>query len=409
MQDVNEWRRKMALRLHFRQQQEPVDFPGFVEELLQGKVSEVVIPDGWEEHMNGLIRAARRAGERQRESELRALRALFEFIAHIASKQPPELFEGIREILAQCEWSRPAPIRSFILGSLGIAVKSRGMENEAKILTQKAIEAARAAALRSAELQWAANLAVFETSGQPRDTARELRRLLAEARRTGDERLVGMMLNNLAVIHAQFLSDVGEAIRYQQEALSIASRIGDRRTEISRSYYLAQIQEQAGMVEPALRSYDHGLALEFKEAGLSSIGMQMVLRVAKLVTEQYQDLTRATLATHVKVHQEGLNKKDIQAMLEQARSGPITAGWDPENDRTVSVTPDPAFASQLASRKEWGALAVYAYHWIDMDSSGALGKSMSIQAGYHWLAVALRSLGWPGAADAALSVSLLKS
>src|SRR5260370_3973568 len=400
MQDMNEWRHEMAARLHFRQQEQPAHFAGIVEEMLEGKVFDGVIPVGWEQHMNDLIQAARQTGEPQRECELAALRALFEFTARLADKQPPDVLEGIREVLALCESRSATRVRAVKLGNLGMAAKSRGLDNEAKILMQEAVEAAEASGLRSAELRWDVNLAAFEGRSQPRDTAHELLGLLAEARRAGADRLVGIILHNLAVIHGQLLPDIIEAIRYQEEAVSIASRTEDRHSEISYRYHLAQLQERAGMTESALRGYDHALGLDVEEAAFSNIGITSMFRAAKLAPRQHQDLTRPTHTTHVKFTHGGFTKKDIEDSIKQAKFGPVVSGWDPDTNRAVSVIPDRAFAGQLVIRKEWAALAVYAYYWTVKGIPGA------DPASYHSLAVALPRLGRPCAPHAGRTVAV---
>jgi len=71
--------------------------------------------------------------------------------------------------------------------------------------------------------------------------------------------------------------------------------------------------------------------------------MKIMLHAAQLVAEQHQDLTGATLTTHVKFTQGGFTVKDIEDSIEQAKFGVIVGGWDPDTNTAVSAIPDRAF------------------------------------------------------------------
>jgi tetratricopeptide (TPR) repeat protein len=374
-----------------------MDLVDMIESIVNGKAIDsgrefFILPEGWGRQLSDLIDAALRQGKIRRKEELEALHSFFYFTSSSVGQRPESLLIQVEEMRQLCHKADSPAVQSFVLGSLGAILSDQG-------LTKEAFEVARKGGLRWAELQWSINLALFRMHAAPKEADRELRRLLLLARDAGSEQMIGRTLNNLAVVNDKFLSNLSAAIHFQEEAVSIAHRHGDKANELARITHLASMQERGEQIQSAIKNYDRALALE-TEVGLSSEGLDILRNVSHLIAEQYRDRTKTILSSHIQASNAPLSEQDIRMLMEKAMQGHIMmSSWDPSRG-SVSLTPDNSFANRLSVEKQWEALAVYSYQW--MEQSFGTGD----ERGFHWLAVALRNLGYQGAADAALQAAM---
>lgn len=400
--EMQRWIRERILRSFGKQRRRPVDLATLVEGIMDGQCIRLdnkvlMLPDSWEDQFQSWIDQAGHLGQAQRQHVLKALLALFRSCSS-RGKSQGDVGADVVEIRRLCHRLESPAVKSFVLGSLGACLLSHGLPQLSCELSREAADAARRGGATRAALQWAVNVAVLEASGDARQADRTLRALLLEARNTADEEQVGIILNNLACINEQSLGNLDDAVRFQEEAVAISRRSGDRATEQHRVIHLGHLQEQAGQIVSAMASYDRGLSLD-SEIGLSEIGFRFLRHMAELASKQYEESSRETLASHITVRPGSLSEADLQALMEQSKMGEIMSSWDPDKG-AVSFVPDYAFASMLCTRGEWKALAVYAQQWMEQGFMAGDG------GGFHWLAVAFRALGYPGAADEAVHVAM---
>lgn len=399
----DEWWRRSVLRQFGKQPRPKMSLSSIVEGIISGRDFEpegmmLVLAEGWERQMTDWEDAAQRQGDRKRQEELEALYSFFSLIHNLPLEQPEDLLtkvEGVRRLVSKPD---SPTMQSGVLGSLGATLSAHGFAEASFQLTQEALAAARRGGLKWAELQWAMNLALSRVNNAPQESDRELRRLLLMARNLRDHRKIGIILNNLAFVNERFLSNLIDAIGFQEEAVAIAHAASDTVGELKRVFHLAQMQEQVGQVQAAIENYDRGLALD-AEVGISEVGFQVFRHATQLIANQYHDKTKEILASHVRTSQAPHSLEDIRRMLEESEKGMMMSSWDPSLG-SVYFKPEHSFASELSVRQEWQALAVYAYQWMDQ------GFLTGDNRGFHWLSVALRSLGYVGTADWALTVAM---
>lgn len=400
--DVHNWTRESALRLFGKQPSPPVDLVRIIECIIDGKDIEsessiLILPEGWESQFRDWIDQAGCQGNTKRKEELEALSSFFSF-SRSAGKSREDILVQVEEIRRLCHKPDSPAVQSFVLGSLGSTLVSHGLVQLSSQLTEDAVQAARRGGMRWADLQWSVNLALFRANDAPGEADRELRRLLLLARNAGDQKRMGTILNNLASINEKFLSNLDDAIRFQEEAVAIARRTVDKASELKRLFHLAHLQEQVGQIQSAIENYDRGLALD-SEIGLSEMSFNIFRHVSQLVAEQYSAKTKEALASHFKIHNLPHSSDDLRVMLEHSKMGEVMSSWDP-NLGSVYFTPDNSFAGELSVRKEWEILVVYACQWMEQ------GFLAGDNRGFYWLSVALRSLGYAGAADEALQIGM---
>jgi hypothetical protein len=403
MAEYAEWRHKFAVRQLGKQQQPKTNFPSVIDTIISGRdpgLDGMILspPKEWEKQFADWESAVQRQGDKKRLEELAVLHLFFRLKSNIPVKEPETLLTQAEHIRSLAIKSNSPVVQSFVLGSLGATLMSHGLAEMSFHLTQEALAAAKRGDLKWAELQWAMNLALFRVNNAPRESDKELRRLLSQAHKLGDHKKIGAILNNLAFVNERFLSNLIDAISFQEEAVAIARATADKVSELGRLFHLANMQEHVGQIQPALKNYDRGLAIE-ATVGVSEIGFDVFRRVTHLITSQYREKTRKILASHMTVNQAPHSKGDIRKMLEEAQKGAIMmSSWDPSLG-SINIKPEHSFAKELSLHQEWQALSVYAYQWMDQ------GLLLGDAQGFHWLAVAMQSLGYPGIATWALTMA----
>lgn len=398
-----EWLR-IALREVGKQPQPKMNLSDIVENIITGKDIEsegwiLLLPEDWVNQFLKLVETAQRQGDTKRKEELAILWLYFSFQATLSLELPKDFLMKVEEITKLSSNLNSPPVESFVKGQLGISLSSYGFIQESLKLTKEAVESAKRGGLKWAELQWSINLTLLRMNDAPQETDQELRRLLMIARDIRDKKRIGNILNNLAFVNEQFLSNLKDAIRFQEEAVVIAREIGDRAIELHRVFHLAHMQEQVGKIELAIKNYDRGLAID-AEIGISDLGVRVFRHISYFITNKYREKTKEILLSHIKTNNLPHSEENIRVMIEQSEMGPVMSSWDHSLGSTYFI-PDNSFANKLSVCKEWEALAVYAYQWMKQ------GFLVGDNHGFHWFSVALRNLGYIGAADESLQIAMV--
>ncbi len=404
MDKYAEWQQRSAVRKFGKQQLPKTDFSTVVDAIIEGMdlgLDGIMLslPQGWERQFEVWESAAQRQGDKKRLEELVVLHLFFRLGSNMPIKAPETILPQVEHLRNLAIKSKSYIVQSFVFGSLGATLMSHGLTEISSQLTREALAAAKCSGLKWAELQWAMNLTLFQVNSAPQESDKDLRRLLPLARDLGDHKKVGAILNNLAFVNERFLSNLNDAISFQEEAVAIAHSTADEVSELARLFHLANMQERIGRVQLALKNYDRGLQIE-AAAGASEIGFEVFQRATYIITSQYREKTRKTLASHMTSNQDPLSEGDLMRMLEEAQKGAIMmSSWDPSFG-SINVKPENSFARDLSLRQEWQALSVYAYQWMDQ------GLSLGDARGFYWLAIAMQNLGYPGIATWALTMAM---
>lgn len=399
MEEENEWQKRIRT-FASGTRGATLSLEDIIQRILSGMDPELdnrllVLPIEWTDKLQELCNLSSKAGDKTRQNDFDLLRKLFSVL-----RRPPDGpdKDSIELILTGCRGKCSPQVESFVYGSLGTFLFSRGERGDATKLMQYALEAAEKHALRWAQIQWRANLALFKSDRSPNEAEHDFKQILISARDAGDKRRAGMILNNLAFINERHLLNVPAAVTYQSEAVAIARDTGDKAAELHRVMHLASLQEACGERRGAFQSWDRGLGLE-SEIGLSQLGFHAFKHFAQLLCTDYEPTVREILRTHMKRSVSTLSVGMLHNLLKEARKGMIMASWDPSVG-SVSFTPDQSFAHSLAVRSLWSALLVYAFQWTEQ------GFVASDSRGFHWLSIALRQMGYSGAADWALTAAI---
>lgn len=373
-------------------------FQDFIEKVLGGSdvTAEAMaysFPNDWQEQLLLLIEEANNGGDSERGASLRVLREWL--CVSLRAREALQLREAMH-VKDLCDRCGSPFVRTLVLGHLGQALIRSGIEADGQALILEAVDVATKSGLRSAAIFWEAHLAAAHTSATPEFAEKELRRLLSEARIMCGERTVGMILNNLAYINDECLSNLTDAITYQEESVAIAIRMNDRFAARRRTLHLAHLQERKGLTDLAISYYEQGIAQD-SDLGCSDLGLWALRQLARLLSDKHVDDAMEEVSSHLIL---ATSFEDLSArMIQPARGVELVMGrYHPaEGHRGILI--ERHFAGRLCAQKKWGALAVYAREWMEQ------GLDVDDASGMPWLAVSLRALGFSGAADMALQIA----
>ncbi|MEQ1903472.1 MAG: tetratricopeptide repeat protein [Pirellulaceae bacterium] len=388
--DLRRALRETAVRA-LRTQRQSQPFDPLIDQILGGRNSDdggvFHLPSDWKVKLDQRLEVAGRRGEADL---LRKIQTIETTLTSLAGDTPINRSAALA-ILATCGTE---PMSCWVAGTLGLAAATGGDLSLAAELTRLAMEKAKFHGLQKEECDWSSNLGSLLAQNDPAAGEKQLLHALSVAKAIRNERREGRLLNNLALVYAKH-QRLAEATKLQLEALRIARRMEDEGIQAQRAAFMAELLEATGQRDSSIQHFSEAVQA-FSQMGDLKTSKQIVDHLIAIVIDPLEAETSSILGERLKKAE--LTVDAIRAIMERSRKDDKVITYSSESK--VTFTPDTSFAHSLCDRQEWKALAVYAKHWAQQTEFSGNGQ------GYHWLAVALTKLGYPGFATACLEWGL---
>lgn len=393
--DLRRHMRVQARRALFSRRHQ-LPFEAIIDQILEGKNSDdgavEHLPTDWRVKLNLRLKDANLHGDRILVRHLKVIENTLAVMVGVGEEEGTRLSRRTAfEIIKSCKTQK---LSCWVAGTLGVAAASDGDLPLAVELTRHAIEQANSSGLLREECDWTANLGSLIHQNDSTAGEKYLRKALEVAKSIPCEKRVGRLLNNLAFLFAK-LQRRREAVEMQREALRIARQMEDDYVQANRAVFMAQLLAANGERDSSILHFSEAVKVFF-QIGDMKTSKQIVEHLIETVIEPLESETASVLGERVKKSE--LTVESIRAMLEQAKNDGKIRTYSSESK--VAFRPDTSFAHSLCDRQEWKALAVYAKHWAQQTELSGDGQ------GYHWLAVALRKLGYHSFAEVCIEWGL---